>query len=115
MQMRFDGRLGFPGGFVQLRDESLEDGLNRELVEELGEGAAAFRVGRADHRNARAAPGQHIVTHFYVKRLSQEQLAAVEIAAPRAKDHGLEVGPAREPHPRVLPTPKASPSVSSCS
>ncbi|KAM5230951.1 U8 snoRNA-decapping enzyme [Hipposideros larvatus] len=91
MQMRFDGRLGFPGGFVQLRDESLEDGLNRELVEELGEGAAAFRVGRADHRNARAAPGQHIVTHFYVKRLSQEQLAAVEIAAPRAKDHGLEV------------------------
>lgn len=76
---------------MQLRDESLEDGLNRELVEELGEGAAAFRVGRADHRNARAASGQHIVTHFYVKRLSLEQLAAVEIAAPRAKDHGLEV------------------------
>ncbi|XP_035677545.1 U8 snoRNA-decapping enzyme-like isoform X2 [Branchiostoma floridae] len=35
MQMRFDGRLGFPGGFVNL-EEGLEAGLNRELEEEMG-------------------------------------------------------------------------------
>lgn len=99
---------------MQLRKESLEDGLNRELVEELGEGAAAFRVERADHRHSRAISGQNIVTHFYVKCLSQEQMTAVEMGAPQAKDHGLEVGPAREPHPHVLPTPKTSPSVSWC-
>ncbi|XP_004419433.1 PREDICTED: U8 snoRNA-decapping enzyme [Ceratotherium simum simum] len=91
MQMRFDGRLGFPGGFVNTRDGSLEDGLNRELDEELGEAAAAFRVERADYRSSHAGPGQQVVAHFYAKRLTLEQLTAVEIGAPRAKDHGLEV------------------------
>lgn len=122
MQMRFDGRLGFPGGFVKLQEESLEEGLNRELREELGEAVAAIRVERADHRSSRAASGPRIVTHFYVKRLTLEQLAAVEIGAPHAKDHGLEVGPAREPHapvvhprPRELHPPRAPPPVSWCS
>lgn len=91
MQMRFDGRLGFPGGFVTLQNESLEDGLNRELGEELGDAAAAFRVQRADHRSSRTVSDRCVVTHFYVKRLTPEQLAAVEIGAPHAKDHGLEV------------------------
>ncbi|EPQ06118.1 U8 snoRNA-decapping enzyme [Myotis brandtii] len=91
MQMRFDGRLGFPGGFVNFSDGSLEDGLNRELSEELGEAAAAFRVERADYRNSYASSGQHVVAHFYAKRLTLEQLTAVERGAPLAQDHGLEV------------------------
>nr|KAF6420918.1 nudix hydrolase 16 [Molossus molossus] len=91
MQMRFDGRLGFPGGYVELQDGSLEEGLNRELSEELGEAAAAFRVERADHRSSHAASGPHFVAHFYAKRLTLEQLTAVERGAPHAKDHGLEV------------------------
>ncbi|KAB1283654.1 U8 snoRNA-decapping enzyme [Camelus dromedarius] len=91
MQMRFDGRLGFPGGFVNLQDGSLEDGLNRELDEELGEAAAAFRVERADYRSSHAGSRPRIVAHFYAKRLTLEQLTAVEMAAPRARDHGLEV------------------------
>ncbi|XP_065798603.1 U8 snoRNA-decapping enzyme isoform X2 [Muntiacus reevesi] len=91
MQMRFDGRLGFPGGFVDLRDGSLEDGLNRELCEELGEAAAAFRVERADYRSSHAGSRPRVVAHFYTKLLSLEQLTAVEIGAPRARDHGLEV------------------------
>ncbi|KAB0366797.1 hypothetical protein FD755_014159 [Muntiacus reevesi] len=91
MQMRFDGRLGFPGGFVDLRDGSLEDGLNRELCEELGEAAAAFRVERADYRSSHAGSRPRVVAHFYTKLLSLEQLTAVEMGAPRARDHGLEV------------------------
>ncbi|XP_042522039.1 U8 snoRNA-decapping enzyme [Dipodomys spectabilis] len=91
MQMRFDGRLGFPGGFVEARDGSLEDGLNRELREELGEAAAAFRVERADHRGARLGPRPGLLAHFYAKRLTPEQLRAVEAGAARARDHGLEV------------------------
>ncbi|XP_015441240.1 U8 snoRNA-decapping enzyme [Pteropus alecto] len=62
-----------------------------ELGEELGDAAAAFRVERADHRSSRTVSDRHVVTHFYVKRLTLEQLAAVEIGAPHAKDHGLEV------------------------
>ncbi|KAJ8359420.1 hypothetical protein SKAU_G00159450 [Synaphobranchus kaupii] len=38
MQMRFDGLLGFPGGFVKPAEESLEAGLSRELWEEMGDG-----------------------------------------------------------------------------
>ncbi|XP_040088591.1 U8 snoRNA-decapping enzyme isoform X2 [Oryx dammah] len=91
MQMRFDGRLGFPGGFVDLRDGSLEDGLNRELGEELGEAAAAFRVERADYRSSHAGSQPRVVAHFYTKLLTLEQLTAVEMGAPRARDHGLEV------------------------
>ncbi|XP_012519066.1 PREDICTED: U8 snoRNA-decapping enzyme [Propithecus coquereli] len=91
MQMRFDGRLGFPGGFVDTQDSSLEDGLNRELREELGEAVAAFRVERADYRSSHAGSGPRVVAHFYAKRLTLEQLLAVETGATRAKDHGLEV------------------------
>ncbi|XP_003781911.1 U8 snoRNA-decapping enzyme [Otolemur garnettii] len=91
MQMRFDGRLGFPGGFVDKRDSSLEDALNRELREELGEAVAAFRVERADYRSSHTGSGQRIVAHFYAKCLTLEQLLAVEKGATGAKDHGLEV------------------------
>ncbi|VFV31103.1 u8 snorna-decapping enzyme-like [Lynx pardinus] len=91
MQMRFDGRLGFPGGLVNLQDTSLEAGLNRELIEELGEAVADFRVERADYRSSHAGSGPHVVAHFYAKRLTLEQLVAVEMGATRAKDHGLEV------------------------
>ncbi|XP_065798602.1 U8 snoRNA-decapping enzyme isoform X1 [Muntiacus reevesi] len=110
MQMRFDGRLGFPGGFVDLRDGSLEDGLNRELCEELGEAAAAFRVERADYRSSHAGSRPRVVAHFYTKLLSLEQLTAVEIGAPRARDHGLEVGPTQDP----TPSPPAPEGLSSC-
>ncbi|XP_036048804.1 U8 snoRNA-decapping enzyme [Onychomys torridus] len=91
MQMRFDGRLGFPGGFVDAQDCSLEDGLNRELREELGDAVAAFRVERSDYRSSHLAANQRVVAHFYAKRLTAEQLQAVEARAPQAKDHGLEV------------------------
>lgn len=97
MQMRFDGRLGFPGGFVDSQDSSLEDGLNRELLEELGDAVSAFRVERSDYRSSHLAAKQRVVAHFYAKRLTPEQLQAVEARAPQAKDHGLEVGPASDP------------------
>ncbi|EHA98132.1 U8 snoRNA-decapping enzyme [Heterocephalus glaber] len=91
MQMRFDGRLGFPGGFVDSQDSTLEDGLNRELREELGEAVSVFSVERTDYRSSHAGDRPRVVAHFYAKRLTLEQLEAVEAGAPRAKDHGLEV------------------------
>ncbi|XP_067399267.1 U8 snoRNA-decapping enzyme-like [Emydura macquarii macquarii] len=92
MQMRFDGRLGFPGGFVDPRDGSLEEGLNRELQEELGPGAAPLCLAEGDYLGSRSAETpQRLVAHFYAKRLSLEQLRALEDGATRAKEHGLEV------------------------
>ncbi|KAL8164379.1 UNVERIFIED_CONTAM: U8 snoRNA-decapping enzyme [Gekko kuhli] len=91
MQMRFDGRLGFPGGFVDPEDASLEDGLNRELREELGPGAAFLRVSESDHMSSHASEKpQRVVAHFYAKRLSLEELRTIEDRATHAEDHGLE-------------------------
>ncbi|XP_062975418.1 U8 snoRNA-decapping enzyme-like isoform X2 [Elgaria multicarinata webbii] len=92
MQMRFDGRLGFPGGFVDPWDLSLEEGLNRELHEELGPGAALLRVAEKDYLNSHASERpQRVVAHFYAKQLSLEELRTLEDRATQAKDHGLEV------------------------
>nr|XP_003476535.1 U8 snoRNA-decapping enzyme [Cavia porcellus] len=91
MQMRFDGRLGFPGGFVDSQDNTLEDGLNRELREELGEAVSAFSVERTDHRSSHVGARPRVVTHFYAKRLTLEQLEAVEAGAPRTQGHPFQV------------------------
>ncbi|XP_061636936.1 U8 snoRNA-decapping enzyme [Phyllopteryx taeniolatus] len=93
MQMRFDGLLGFPGGFVNQSQESLEVGLCRELQEELG---VTLSISEDDHADARYATGTtsspRLITHFYVKKLKEEQIKEVEQAsASTAKDHGQEV------------------------
>ncbi|XP_038644729.1 U8 snoRNA-decapping enzyme isoform X1 [Scyliorhinus canicula] len=93
MQMRFDGKIGFPGGFVDLRDGSLEDGLNRELSEELGCDHKLLRVSEADYASSHATEAllQKVVAHFYTKRITLDELRKVELAAVQAKDHGREV------------------------
>ncbi|XP_039184685.1 U8 snoRNA-decapping enzyme-like isoform X3 [Crotalus tigris] len=92
MQMRFDGQLGFPGGFVDPQDISLEEGLNRELREELGPGAASVHLAEKDYLSSQASEQpQRVVMHFYAKQLSLEELRVVEEGAIQAKDHGFEV------------------------
>ena len=97
MQMRFDGLLGFPGGFVDRRFWSLEDGLNRVL----GLGLGCLRLTEADYLSSHLTEGPHrVVAHLYARQLTLEQLHAVEISAVHSRDHGLEVGAAvRAPPP----------------
>lgn len=114
MTMRFDGRLGFPGGFVDDRSPSLEEGLNKELLRKLGQGVSTFTMLSTDYRSSLADSKSKVVAHFYAKCLTLEQLQAVEAGAPLAKDHGLEVGPAWDllPLPASLlcgPFPKTAP------
>ncbi|CAL8278861.1 unnamed protein product [Boreogadus saida] len=95
MQMRFDGLLGFPGGMVD-PGESLEAGLSREVMEETG---VALAFSEEDHMASCFAPTTSgpsstppLITHFYVKKMEEDQIRAMEIAGPsRAVDHGLEV------------------------
>ena len=96
MQMRFDGLLGFPGGFVDRRVWSLEDGLNRVL----GLGLGCLRLTEADYLSSHLTEGPHrVVAHLYARQLTLEQLHAVEISAVHSRDHGLEVGPPPGPRP----------------
>uniref|UniRef100_A0A8U7NGK0 U8 snoRNA-decapping enzyme n=1 Tax=Corvus moneduloides TaxID=1196302 RepID=A0A8U7NGK0_CORMO len=96
MQLRFDGRFGFPGGLAE-PGEPLEAALERELREELGPAAAALRLRPRHHRGARAWPrggagsDGGLVTHLYVRRLRLDELEALERGGARAPEHGLEV------------------------
>ncbi|KAM8934232.1 U8 snoRNA-decapping enzyme [Pelodytes ibericus] len=92
MMMRFDGRLGFPGGFVDAKDSSLEEGLNRELKEELGCCFSTMQVTEEDYGSAQAREfPQKNITHFYIKELTLEDIEKIERESLTAKDHGLEV------------------------
>ncbi|CAH2316377.1 U8 snoRNA-decapping enzyme [Pelobates cultripes] len=92
MMMRFDGRLGFPGGFVDVKDSSLEAGLNREVEEELGCSSSKFEVTEKDYRSAQVREfPQKCVTHFYIKELELEDMDKIESECVNAKDHGIEV------------------------
>lgn len=94
MQMRFDGLLGFPGGMVDPSKETLEAGLTRELLEELG---LALPVSEEDHVEVSYAPASSssssssLILHFYVKKITEEQIREAELAAVSATDHGKEV------------------------
>ncbi|KAA0706979.1 U8 snoRNA-decapping enzyme [Triplophysa tibetana] len=89
MQMRFDGLLGFPGGFVNPSKETLEAGLTRELLEEVGE---AIPVGVENHVSSCLATSCPLITHFYIKKMTEAEIREIERAAvATATDHGLEV------------------------
>ncbi|KAM9324213.1 U8 snoRNA-decapping enzyme [Gastrophryne carolinensis] len=92
MMMRFDGRLGFPGGFVDTRDTCLEDGLNRELLEELGPSFNSLKITEENYKSSQVRDSpQKVVTHFFIKELTAEEMEYVEKESVNAKDHGLEV------------------------
>ncbi|XP_076839955.1 U8 snoRNA-decapping enzyme [Brachyhypopomus gauderio] len=90
MQMRFDGLLGFPGGLVKPSEESLEAGLSRELLEEVG---IAVPVTADDYVSSHLVPTPpRLITHFYTKKMKETELVDMERAAvSTAADHGLEV------------------------
>ncbi|XP_019896794.1 U8 snoRNA-decapping enzyme isoform X2 [Esox lucius] len=91
MQMRFDGLLGFPGGLVDPSVETLEEGLSRELWEELG---FSLSVSLEDHVTSCHTPSSlpQLVTHFYARKMEEREIREVErAAATTATDHGHEV------------------------
>jgi len=91
MQLRFDGFIGFPGGFIDSTDESIVDGLNRELVEEINFDVDKHRVTQSDFVVSCVCAARKIVTHFYAIEVTVSQYEEIEKRTLAAHDWGGEV------------------------
>lgn len=90
MHMRFDGTLGFPGGFVDIKDENILKGLTRELEEECNYSVVRQRpITTDDYHSTRVR--ENLILHFFVVQLTQEQYTDLEMHAIAAKEYGKEV------------------------
>lgn len=70
MQMRFDGKLGFPGGIVSdlaVPDATLEDGLNRELEEEIRLDLMKYKFTRDHYVVSHFCPRVNLILNFYAQ------------------------------------------------
>eukprot|EP00118_Oscarella_pearsei_P008930 m.48570 g.48570 ORF g.48570 m.48570 type:complete len:201 (+) comp33889_c0_seq1:156-758(+) len=90
MQMRFDGTLGFVGGFVD-KGETLTVGLKREMAEELGCTADDIQIDDSNYVVTHVDTESNICLHFYAKELDYKQYVKIEKNAVNAADYGSEV------------------------
>lgn len=93
--LTFDPDICHCSSLVEPDKETLEAGLRRELLEEMG---VELPVSAADHVSSSHAPASphpsNLILHFYVKKTDEQQILAVERAAATvASDHGNEVAP----------------------
>lgn len=98
MQMRFDGRLGFPGGFVDLQDRSIEAALQREISEEMGVERNMFTFSDDDVVCTHLCQEKSLFLHFYRKEIDFKQFLEAERRKEHERFDGMEVlGPVRVP------------------
>lgn len=90
MQIRFDGCIGFPGGFIDVNDLSIEDGLNRELKEEMNL-SIEHHIKASDHLFSHLLDKPKIILHFYAKYVTMEQFRDIERNCLTSSDWGFEV------------------------
>lgn len=88
--MRFDGYIGFPGGFIDSTDQCWEDGLNRELKEELNLNEK-FYLNKSNYMFSSLNKSRNLVLHFYAKEVTLENFQKIELESMNSKDFGTEV------------------------
>merc|ERR1712080_425542 len=93
MQVRFDGLLGFPGGLID-EGESVEEGLNRELVEEMNLDTNTIKIDENDFygvwRNTITDEANVLHCYFYTKELTEETYKELERRQLNAIEWGKE-------------------------
>eukprot|EP00931_Biecheleriopsis_adriatica_P010905 TRINITY_DN111976_c0_g1_i1.p1 TRINITY_DN111976_c0_g1~~TRINITY_DN111976_c0_g1_i1.p1 ORF type:complete len:200 (+),score=29.57 TRINITY_DN111976_c0_g1_i1:104-703(+) len=97
MMMRFDGSLGFPGGFRDSPEEELAAVAQREVQEELG---VEIEVADSDlfYTECLDLRSSKLCLHLFVKQISAERLEEMQIGARRyASDKHEVLGTVRVP------------------
>jgi U8 snoRNA-decapping enzyme len=96
MQMRFDGKLGFPGGLIDPGEEIVA-GLNRELVEEINLDLTKHAVEPTDFLFCHYLPNESDQTKssrirmFFSKEVTKSEYEMIEKNSLDAKEFGYEV------------------------
>jgi len=96
LQLRFDGKIGFPGGIIE-DEETAEQAAERELDEEFGCGKVM-----AKNKNPLELVVSHIMKsstaedttwhlNFYCREVSREEISQIEQCAITALHYGSEV------------------------
>lgn len=94
MQMRSDGRIGFPGGGVDVlcpSQDDLVEALNRELMEEINyDGSVTLDSYIMSHLHLNRVTGKKLITHFFMKSISAEEGMKIEREHTKAPYFPLE-------------------------
>lgn len=90
---RFDGKLGFPGGIVSdlaVPDATLEEGLNRELEEEMALDMSRFAFNSSHYVISHYCPRANLILNFYAQEVSEQAFKEIELNALKAEEYGHE-------------------------
>ena len=94
--MRFDGKLGFPGGLVD-PGEAIVTGLNRECVEEINLDLTKHAIKEEDFLFCHYVPNKNDGTKssririFFAKEVTKPDYEIIEKRSLEAKEFGYEV------------------------
>ncbi|XP_053377057.1 U8 snoRNA-decapping enzyme-like isoform X2 [Mercenaria mercenaria] len=89
MQMRFDERLGFPGGHVNNGEDTVT-GLNRKMQEKIGLDINRYGFTENNYVVTYIHDKKKFVLHFFAKKISSEELKDIECNCVYAQEYGRE-------------------------
>ena len=96
MQMRFDGKLGFPGGLID-PGENVVTELNRELLEEINLDLETHSIKKKDFlfchyiSDTKDTKSSSRVRMFFAKEVTKTEFELIEKRSLDAKEYGYEV------------------------
>ena len=97
MHLRFDGFLGFPGGFIE-HNEKIIDGVSREVQEEMAFNPSMLKLTSDDFVCRTTIPYQKPGTSFkkmnlffFSKEISEDDFIQMEENSKKAEHFGSEI------------------------
>ena len=99
MQLRFDGKFGYPGGFID-PGESIVEGVNREMNEEMSidldevsvtEKDFVFSVEQEQKDEKFGQKFAKLKLYFFVKEIDEATFNKIESNSRNAEHFGTEV------------------------